>query len=67
MEFVRPISPVAAYVGGKEQLAGKLVERIASIEHVTYADPLVGMGGMFLRRDTRPKAEVINDASRELT
>lgn len=28
---------------------------------MTYAEPFVGMGGVFLRRNTRPKAEVIND------
>jgi DNA adenine methylase len=28
-----------------------------------YAEPFVGMGGIFLRRRQRPKAEVINDVS----
>jgi DNA adenine methylase len=66
MDSVRPISPVAGYVGGKKQLAGRLVERINAIEHTTYAEAFVGMGGVFLRRTGRPKAEVINDASREV-
>jgi len=66
MESVRPISPVAGYIGGKKQLASRLVERIGAIEHTTYAEPFVGMGGVFLRRQTRPKAEVINDASRDV-
>ena len=66
MESVRPISPVAGYVGGKKQLARTLIERIAAIEHTTYAEPFVGMGGVFLRRTRRPKVEVINDASRDV-
>lgn len=66
MNEVRPISPVAGYIGGKKQLARSIVERINGIEHVTYAEPFVGMGGVFLRRDRRPKAEVINDASRDV-
>ena len=66
MNEVRPISPVAGYIGGKKQLARTLVERIGAIEHITYAEPFVGMGGVFLRRPTKPKAEVINDASRDV-
>lgn len=66
MNEVCPISPVAGYVGGKKQLAGRLVERIGAIEHTTYAEAFVGMGGVFLRRPTKPKAEVINDASRDV-
>ena len=66
MNDVRPISPVAGYIGGKKQLARTLVERIGAIEHTTYAEPFVGMGGVFLRRPTKPKAEVINDASRDV-
>ncbi|WP_375380211.1 DNA adenine methylase [uncultured Sphingomonas sp.] len=31
--------------------------------HRTYVEPCVGMGGVFLRRTTKPKAEVINDVS----
>lgn len=66
MEFVRPVSPVAGYVGGKKQLARHIIARIGEIEHTTYAEPFVGMGGVFLRRPARPKAEVINDASRDV-
>lgn len=66
MNAVRPISPVAGYVGGKKQLASRLVDRIGAIEHTTYAEAFVGMGGVFLRRTTKPKAEVINDASRDV-
>ncbi|MDX3805152.1 MAG: DNA adenine methylase [Bosea sp. (in: a-proteobacteria)] len=66
MNEVRPISPVAGYVGGKKQLAGRLVDRIGAIEHTTYAEAFVGMGGVFLRRPMKPKVEVINDASRDV-
>lgn len=65
-DFPRPIAPVrpaAGYVGGKKQLARRLIARINAIEHLTYAEVFVGMGGVFLRRDRQPKAEVINDLS----
>ena len=57
------IKPVAPYVGGKRLLAAKLIKRINAVPHVTYAEPFVGMGGVFLRRDQIPRAEVINDLS----
>ena len=66
MESVRPISPVAGYIGGKKQLARTLVEKIGAIEHTVYAEAFVGMGGVFLRRPSRPKVEAINDASRDV-
>ncbi|MCU9850363.1 DNA adenine methylase [Defluviimonas sp. WL0024] len=34
--------------------------------HMTYAEPFVGMGGIFLRRTRRPRAEVINDRGRDV-
>lgn len=63
---VRPISPVAAYVGGKRQLAAELVTRISKISHRTYAEPFVGMGGVFLRRTEAAPGEVINDINRDV-
>lgn len=60
---VDPVSSPAAYIGGKKQLAGRLVELIARVQHVTYAEPFVGMGGVFLKRRVVPKVEVINDLS----
>ncbi len=66
MESVRPLTPVVGYIGGKKQLARRLVDRISAIEHTTYAEAFVGMGGVFLRRPNRPKAEVINDRSRDV-
>lgn len=65
-ERVDPVRPLAPYIGGKRQLAKRLVALINSIEHRTYAEVFVGMGGIFLRRDQRPKAEVINDWSEDV-
>jgi DNA adenine methylase len=69
MESIRdvdPISPVAPWRGGKRNLARRLVERIDAIPHTTYAEPFVGMGGVFLRRRRVPKAEAINDYGRDV-
>jgi DNA adenine methylase len=66
MEAVRPVSPLAGYVGGKRQLARTIIEQIGRVEHTLYAEPFVGMGGVFLRRPVRPKAEAINDYSRDV-
>ena len=63
---VAPIKPAAPYLGGKRNLAKRLVARIETIPHRTYAEPFVGMGGVFFRRRLRPKAEVINDWSRDV-
>lgn len=63
---VRPVKPAAPYIGGKRMLARRLVDMIEAIPHRTYAEPFVGMGGVFLRRRQRPQAEVINDFSRDV-
>lgn len=63
---VDPAQPPAPYVGGKRLLAKRLVERINATPHTLYAEPFVGMGGVFLRRDLRPKTEVINDLSKDV-
>lgn len=60
---VRPIRPVAPYVGGKRNLSTRLVAMIEATPHTRYAEPFVGMGGVFLRRQTRPRLEIINDWS----
>lgn len=65
-EKVQPIKPVAPYLGGKSRLAKKLVERINQIDHATYVEVFMGMGGVFLRRDHRPRAEIINDLNGEV-
>ena len=61
-----PAVPPAPYLGGKRRLAARIIERIAAIPHVTYAEPFLGMGGVFLRRPFRAKAEVINDVSQDV-
>lgn len=66
LEPVQPVRPPAPYVGGKRNLAGELARRIASVPHGTYAEPFVGLGGVFFRRDHRPKSEVINDISADV-
>lgn len=60
---VRPVSPAAGYQGGKKNLARRICAIIDHTGHDGYAEPFVGMGGIFLRRATRPKAEFINDLS----
>ena len=63
---VAPTRPAAAYIGGKKRLAAELARRIESVPHVTYAEPFVGMGGVFFRRAWAPKCEVVNDISRDV-
>jgi len=60
---IAPVKPAAAYIGGKRQLAETIVKCIERIPHETYAEPFVGMGGVFLRRRKVPKGEIINDRS----
>ena len=62
----QPIDPAAPYMGGKRLLAKKIVPIIDSINHTSYAEPFVGMGGIFLRRTVIPKMEVINDYSKDI-
>jgi DNA adenine methylase len=56
-------NPVAPWIGGKRNLAKRLVKIISTVEHETYAEAFVGMGGVFLRRPIAPRCEVINDFS----
>lgn len=60
-EPVRPVSPPAAWQGGKRFLAPRIIQRISEVPHTLYAEPFVGMGGVFFRRPHRPEAEAIND------
>lgn len=62
----KPVLPVAPYLGGKRNLAPRVIDRLREIPHTTYAEPFVGMGGVFLRRPFRARAEVINDLSRDV-
>jgi len=63
---VEPVSPVAPWIGGKKNLARRICAILDSIPCATYAEPFVGMGGIFLRRTSRPRSEVINDAGRDV-
>jgi len=60
---VRPVSPAAGYIGGKRNLARRICAIIDRVAHDSYAEPFVGMGGIFLRRSRRPAAEAVNDVS----
>ncbi|WP_047996309.1 DNA adenine methylase [Puniceibacterium sp. IMCC21224] len=66
LEPVSPIRPVAPWLGGKRVLAKRICALIDTTPHTVYAEPFVGMGGIFLRRTMRPKAEVINDFGRDI-
>lgn len=63
---VLPALPAAPYIGGKRNLAQRLVERIERTPHDRYIEPFVGMGGVFFRRRRVPRVEVINDLSRDV-
>ncbi|WP_316168606.1 MULTISPECIES: DNA adenine methylase [unclassified Bradyrhizobium] len=63
---VAPVRPAAAYIGGKRRLGELLARRIEAIQHDTYAEPFIGMGGVFFRRRWAPRREVINDVSRDV-
>jgi DNA adenine methylase len=66
LTIISPVRPVAPYIGGKRALSKRLVEQISQIPHTLYAEPFVGMGGIFFRRTSRPTKEVINDISRDV-
>lgn len=66
LQPVDPVLPAAPYIGGKRNLAKRLVDKISAIPHITYAEPFVGMGGVFVKRTRKPKAEVINDFNGEV-
>lgn len=67
MKKVSPAAPVAPWLGGKKALSATIIERIEAVDHATYAEPFVGMGGVFLRRKWKPKLEVANDFNGEVT
>lgn len=60
---VHPCRPIAGYLGGKKNLSHLVSSIVSAIPHVAYAEPFVGMGGVFFRRTMRPEAEIINDRS----
>lgn len=66
-DFVEPVQPPAKYIGGKRRLAAVLTRAIDRTPHDVYAEVFVGMGGVFLRRSRRPKVEIINDWSEDVS
>ena len=58
-----PADPPAPWLGGKRHLAQRICRILAATPHDAYAEPFLGMGGVFLRRAQRPRVEVINDVS----
>ncbi|HEX8224509.1 MAG TPA: DNA adenine methylase [Allosphingosinicella sp.] len=67
LQPVQPVRPAAGYIGGKRNLSRRLVALIGTMPHEIYAEVMVGMGGVFLRRDRRPRGEVINDWSEDVS
>lgn len=63
---VDPVVPVAPYLGGKRNLASRVIARLQAIPHQAYVEPFVGMGGVFLRRPFSVECEVINDLNRDV-
>lgn len=66
LENIKPVKPVAPYIGGKIKLAKTIIEIINETKHTGYADVFCGMGGIFFRRDLKPKTEVINDINNDV-
>ena len=63
---VSKVSPVAPWQGGKRNLAKMICSILDEVPHGTYAEPFVGMGGVFFRRERQPRCEVINDLGRDV-
>ena len=63
---IEQTKPVAPWLGGKRNLAKRICAIIDADPHTTYAEPFVGMGGIFLRRRKQARAEFINDAQRDV-
>lgn len=66
MKAPNPTRPPAPYLGGKRNLAGRICPMIDKIDHSTYVEPFLGMGGIFFRRRMQPRCEVINDYGRDV-
>lgn len=62
----RPARPVAPWIGGKRQLAERVIALIERMPHRLYAEAFVGQGGVFLRRPFRAPAEAVNDINRDV-
>ncbi|WP_428331980.1 DNA adenine methylase [Novosphingobium sp.] len=65
--IVTPVQTAAPYLGGKRNLSRRITARIDAYPPQTYAEPFVGMGGVFLRRTRKAPCEVINDISEDVS
>ncbi len=63
---IRSTRPAAGYIGGKRNLSRRICALIDATPHAAYAEPFVGMGGVFLRRERVPRVEAINDWSADV-
>lgn len=63
---VEPLQGIAPWIGGKRVLARRIVREILRVPHRCYAEPFVGMGGVFFRRPQRAPAEIVNDAAEDV-
>jgi DNA adenine methylase len=63
---VEPISTLAPYIGGKNLLHKRITACIEAVPHNIYAEPFVGMGGIFFKRRFKPKAEIVNDINSDI-
>lgn len=63
MHATRAAMPPAPYLGGKRNLAKRICAIIDDIDHRTYVEPFIGMGGIFFRRSRPAPIEIINDFS----
>ena len=63
---IAPTHPAAPWMGGKRNLAKRICAIIDATPCTAYAEPFVGMGGIFLRRSARPRAEIINDKGKDI-
>jgi DNA adenine methylase len=66
LDPIAPARPVAPWVGGKRNLAKAIIARQQAVPHTAYVEPFIGMGGVFFRRHFKARAEIINDASRDV-
>ena len=64
---VDTLKSVAPWTGGKYRSYKIIVERIMQTPHRQYAEPFVGMGGIFLRRPVVVKYEFINDYNKDVS
>ncbi|KKC27414.1 DNA adenine methylase [Sphingomonas sp. SRS2] len=67
LEPANSCAPAAPWIGGKKLLWRRLSGLISAVPHDVYAEVFVGGGGVFLRREERPRCEVINDWSEDVS